>query len=92
MEGIKIVQSAFPSFWIDESLEKSLIASISAYAPKYSEPKDTFSPQPDHNWASHMADAVRYAIIGMNLFVREFTNLPKPKPKKRSIYIGHEFV
>jgi len=69
MEGIKLVQSAFASFWVDESLEKSLIAPLSSYAPAFSEERNTYSREPEHNWASHMSDAVRYAVLGIDCFL-----------------------
>jgi hypothetical protein len=65
MDGIKLVQSAFASFWIDESLEKSVVSPLSSYAPKYSEIRHTFSKEPDHNWASHMSDSIRYMVIAI---------------------------
>jgi len=66
MDGIKLVQTAFSSFWIDESLEKKVLEPLSNYAPKYSELRRTYSDEPEHNWASHMSDAIRYAVIGIN--------------------------
>lgn len=88
MEGIKRVQTAFASFWIDESLEKKVLEPLSNYAPKYSETRNTYSQEPEHNWASHMSDAVRYMVIALDLL--------KPKPKqehknKVSIYVGQDF-
>lgn len=69
MDGIKLVQSAFASFWVDESLEKKVVSPLSSYAPKFSAIQNTFSKEPDHNWASHMSDAVRYMVIAINEFL-----------------------
>jgi hypothetical protein len=79
MDGIKLVQTAFPSLWIDESLEKIVLEPLSNYAPLYSDKKHDYSKEPEHNWASHMSDAVRYMVIALNLIqVR-----PKPRVSKR---------
>lgn len=66
MAGIKQVQTAFASLWIDDRLEKKVLEPLSNYAPKYSETRLTYSDEPDHNWASHMSDSVRYMIIAIN--------------------------
>ena len=67
MDGIKLVQSAFFGFYIDEALEKKVLEPLSNYAPKYSETRNTYSSEPDHTWASHMSDAIRYMVIAINI-------------------------
>lgn len=84
-EGIKLVQSSFASFWIDEKLEEKVLEPLSNYAPKYSENRRTYSDEPEHSWASHMSDAVRYMTIALSIMA------PKSKPiqkQKNSIYSG----
>lgn len=92
LEGIKLVQSKFAGMWIDASLEKKLVEPLSNYAPKFSETRNTYSQEPEHNWASHMSDAVRYSVIGIILFldvkpkvevIRKPLNLPR--------YLGGKF-
>ena len=83
MDGIMLVKTAFPSFWIDQSLEKKVINPLSSYAPKYSETKHTYSTEPEHNWASHMSDAVRYMVIALRQISTSFT--PKPRAERPSI-------
>lgn len=84
MDGIKLVQSAFSRLWVDSSLEKKLITPLSSYAPKFSETRNTFSPEPEHNWASHISDAVRYAIIAINQYL---SSLKKEEYTEHKIYI-----
>lgn len=72
MTGIKLVQSQFASFWIDVSLETKVLEPLSNYAPSYSEKRDTYSAEPDHNWASHMSDAVRYMVIALTFISSSF--------------------
>jgi hypothetical protein len=76
MDGIMLVKSAFPNFWIDESLEKKVVEPLSNYAPKYSEIRHTYSDEPEHNWASHMSDAVRYMVIAIQIIAPMQTAKP----------------
>ena len=80
MDGIMLVKSAFASFWMDEKLERTLLESLSNYAPKFSETKNTYSVEPDHNWASHFSDSVRYMVIAL----QQLMVIVKPKPMQPS--------
>jgi len=86
MDGIKLVQTAFASFWIDESLEKKVIEPLSNYAPKYSETRLTYSQEPEHNWASHMSDATRYLVIALHIVsvIKKPQRPPRPLPRYRT--------
>ncbi len=83
MDGIKLVQSHFASFWIDISLELKVLEPLSNYSPTYNEKRNTYSDEPEHNWASHMSDAIRYMVIAIIPFL---TITKKPLVKKNSIY------
>jgi phage terminase large subunit len=83
MEGIKLVQSHFPSFWIEESLEKKVLGPLGAYAPKYYDKRNTYSSEPEHNWASHMSDAVRYLAIALARITATF--IPRPVPQRKPL-------
>ncbi len=84
MDGISLVKTALASVWIDASLEKKVMEPLSNYAPKYSDMRHTYSPEPDHNWASHMSDAVRYMVIALQII----SPFNKPKlPKQRMTII-----
>lgn len=80
MDGIKLVQTAFAGFWIDESLEKKVLEPLSNYAPKFNENRNDYSKEPEHNWASHMSDAVRYMVIALQQISASFVVKP-PKPR-----------
>lgn len=86
MTGIKLVQTAFPSFWIDEKLEKIVLEPLANYAPKYSETRHDYSKEPEHNWASHMSDAVCYMAIALQM-IGKMTEKKRPV-KRHSIYAG----
>jgi hypothetical protein len=85
MDGIKLVQTAFASFWIDSSIDRKVVEPLSNYAPKFSETRNTYSLEPEHNWASHMSDAVRYMVIALQRLV----SIKKIVVKKKSIYSSH---
>ena len=78
MDGIMMVKSLFASIWIDERLEKIVLEPLSNYAPKFSETRNTYSPEPEHNWASHMSDAIRYMVIALQMLMV----IKKPTPFK----------
>lgn len=84
MSGIKLVQSAFSGFWIDESLEKKVMEPLSAYAPAFSKLRNTYASEPEHNWASHMSDAVRYMVIAL----QDLQPKPRIARKRKPIYSG----
>ena len=86
MDGIKLVQSLFPSLWISEALEKKVVEPLANYAPVYNEKRNSYSAEPEHNWASHMSDAVRYLAIALPFITSAFTT--RPKKKRPSIYAG----
>jgi len=88
MSGIKLVQSAFPSFWVDDSLEKKVIEPLSSYAPKFYEARNTPSQEPEHNWASHMSDAVRYMVIAINSFLSTIEDTDRPRFVSSSPRLG----
>lgn len=79
MDGIMLVKTAFPSFWLDESLEKKVLEPLSNYAPKYSELRRTYSDEPEHNWASHMSDAVRYMVIALGIMAPASPRQPRER-------------
>lgn len=84
MDGIMLVKTAFASFWVDESLEKIVMEPLSNYAPKFSETRNTYSQEPDHNWASHMADAIRYMTIALPMITSAVTR-QEQRPRKHII-------
>lgn len=85
MDGIMQVKSAFASFWIDEKLEKTLVESLANYAPKFYEKRNSYSDEPDHNWASHFCDAVRYLVINLPSLTSNFTSKAPRIAERRSI-------
>jgi phage terminase large subunit len=73
IDGINAVRGGFPKMFFDEAKCKDLVDALRNYCYEYDEERKEFKKVPDHNWASHPADMVRYAVMG---YVP-----PKPKPK-----------
>lgn len=88
MDGIMQVKTAFASMWVNDSLELKVLEPLSNYAPKYSEQRRTYSDEPDHNWASHMSDAVRYMVIAISTFLSSKPRTESKPKQKHSIYSG----
>src|SRR5580765_346750 len=55
------------------------LEALRAYAYKYDEVQKTFSSEPDHNWASHGADAFMEGAAVLGDYVK-----PEPKPDPRA--------
>ena len=64
-DGIEATRSMLPRCWIDKENCKRLVEGLSEYRKKWNEPMSVFSNEPLHDWASHIADMVRYIAVGM---------------------------
>jgi len=64
-DGIDATRNMLPRCWIDKDNCKRLVEGLSEYRKKWNEPLGTFSNEPLHDWASHIADMVRYIAVGM---------------------------
>ena len=54
-----------PNMWIHRENCRRLVESLHAYEYKRLEKQDDWSAVPYHNWASHAADCLRYACMGL---------------------------
>ena len=63
-DGIHAVRMAMPKVWIDAERCERLVDCLRSYRSEFSDKLQTSRPQPLHDWASHGADAFRYAIMG----------------------------
>ena len=76
MDWINAVRKIFHNIYIEEWLEE-FINSITLYRQKYDDKKAMFLNQPEHDWTSHYADALRYMAIWYNQLI----------PKKKNIIV-----
>jgi len=63
-DGINAVRSHLPRLWFDKNKCKLGLASLKNYRKEWKAKYDTFAVRPVHDWTSHAADALRYAITG----------------------------
>jgi phage terminase large subunit len=65
MDGINQVRLNFNRFWFDQAKCKRLLECLKNYRASYSHKNKVLSSEPLHDWTSHSADAMRYAIMGV---------------------------
>jgi hypothetical protein len=78
-DGIQAARLVLGACWFDETKCEDGIECLRQYRRVWDEDKRVFSAAPLHNWASHGADAFRYAAIAM----RDGDAAPKAPPRPR---------
>lgn len=63
-EGISQVRQLLGHCWFDRDGTKMLREGLQSYRAKYDEVRQIHSMSPEHSWASHWADAMRYLAVG----------------------------
>ena len=80
-DGINSVRQLLPRMWFDERSCAEGLEALRAYRTEYDDRTGTFKPRPLHDWASHGADAARYAAQGYrDLVIQKVKEVAKPKP------------
>jgi len=64
LEGIEQVRQALPHVRMDREHNRTLIEAATHYRSQYDEVRRISSKTPLHDWSSHFASALRYAIVG----------------------------
>lgn len=64
-DGINATRMLVARSWFDEVRCKDGIEALRQYRREWDEKGETFRPRPYHDWASHAADAARYAAMGL---------------------------
>lgn len=64
-DGIQAVRALLPRIYFNTSNPKVvyLLDALRSYKRKWDEDRRAFSKEPDHTWASHPADALRYMAL-----------------------------
>jgi len=62
-ERIHAVKMVLPMCWFDANATEHLLNCLKNYSRKFDKKKNIFSDKPDHNWASHGADAFGYFAL-----------------------------
>lgn len=63
-DGIQAVRSIFVRCFFDETKTKEGIRMLKSYRKEYDEKRAIYKRTPEHNFASHGADAFRYFAVG----------------------------
>ena len=66
-EWINQVRQMFPRMWFDEQKTTKGIQLLSRYRRSWDETNSCWRDRPEHNWASHCADAIRYMCSWISL-------------------------
>jgi hypothetical protein len=78
-DGIQAARMIFPACWFDMEKCADGIEHLRQYQREWDEARRTFRDTPRHDFASHDADAFRYAAVAM----RDGDALPPAKPRPR---------
>lgn len=65
LDGINQARLLFPRCWFDGDKCERLLDALAAYKAEWQAKAGDYKPKPDHNWASHGADAFRYLAVGL---------------------------
>ena len=68
------------------------LAALRNYHYEYDEEKKTFAPRPAHNWASHAADAFRYAAAVVKTSEVLTQRVVKNKPSPAAVPVHRSFT
>jgi phage terminase large subunit len=64
-DGINEVRLKLARSWFDAEKCRDGLEALRQYRREWDEKGETFRPRPYHDWASHAADAARYACMGL---------------------------
>lgn len=73
-DGIEAVRNFLPKCWFNYVPCKAGVNALKSYTKKWDESKNTYASRPEHDWASHPADAFRTLVWGQRR-----NNKPKTK-------------
>src|SRR5271166_3303295 len=76
MEGVNAGRKTIPFARFDKTRCAQGLEALRSYRTEWDEKVRAFKKTPDHNWASHGADAWRYLSLGWRAPLRE------PEPEK----------
>lgn len=61
--GLEHTRRLFPRFKIHQESAKQLVSALNQYHKKYDDNRKMYSDKPEHDWSSHMCDALRYLSV-----------------------------
>ena len=81
MDWIEAVRQILWQCWFDEEWCKDWLSALRNYRKVYDEMRKTYKSRPEHDWASHWADAFRYLALW----------LESVKPYRSPWIISHKY-
>ncbi len=63
-DGINAVRTALPRMWFEKDACMHGLRALRQYRRTWRPRQEVYSSEPMHNWTSHAADALRYAVLG----------------------------
>lgn len=86
VDGINALRQKLPRMWFDAVRCKIGLHALRNYRREWRARHEVFASQPLHDWTSHAADALRYAVTGFRTPV-DYSNAPR-KAKTEYKYFG----
>jgi len=77
MAGINQARLIFPRCWFDSRKADRLVEVLAQYRCQWDDKKQSFRPEPLHDWASHGADAFRYMAVSLRDFSGPRSTAPR---------------
>ena len=77
-DGIQALRALWPHLWIDRERCADGLSALRHYHYAINEQTGKVGREPEHDWSSHAADALRYLAVAMR------TDRPAPRPKTRT--------
>jgi hypothetical protein len=81
LDGINQVRQHFSRIWFDQEKVKPLIDALINYKYKYDDVRKRHSKDPEHDWSSHPADSLRYAILSIPKELKQKNNYEEEAKK-----------
>lgn len=89
-DGINAVRRTLPSVWFDRDKCRDGLEALRQYHAEYDKKAKVFKNVPNHDWASHPADAMRYLAMAWKEQHPDVAPVAKPPVKEMKHYTLNE--
>ncbi len=88
--GIETARALLSVCYVDAKNCAPLVRALENYSRKFNEKMQVYSESPHHTWASHYADAFRYAAMALKMYGKSATSLtPSMIQEMRLKHLGY---
>jgi len=81
-DGIEAVRNTLPKCYFDRIKSDRLIESLKQYHKEWDDVNKIYKSKPDHDWSSHLCDAMRMLSLGATIQIKTIMNRNKKKNKQ----------